>query len=431
MIGTRDRVPTDKSISVNADLEAHRQAAVASLGEFALRGASQDRLISHAVAACADLLPADFVKVLELLPGGRELLLRAGKGWNEGVVGLATVPNDAGSQAGFTLLEDEPVLVHDLELETRFTAPQLLTDHAVRSGISVVIRENGRPFGVLAVHSQIPGAFQESDAQFMRSLANVMGSAFQQRKSEDELRALAEISRVITSSTDIREVYAQFAALANELVPFDRLVIAIYDAEAETLTDQYAAGVEVAGWSEGNTHPLRGTALEAVVRERIPFIATGLDDSEPMEHPARPASAKVGLPAMLAVPLVSRDRVIGTLNLKAATPGAYIDADAALARQVADQIAGAIAASETSKRYRDLYDNAPDMYFSVDGASGRITRCNKTALDALGYSREEIIGMPVVDLYHPSSQDHYQQLITQFKQTGEIRGAELKVVRKD
>jgi len=50
----------------------------------------------------------EYSKVLELLPGDRGLLLRAGVGWREGLVGHATVSTVRESQAGYTLLSGDP-----------------------------------------------------------------------------------------------------------------------------------------------------------------------------------------------------------------------------------------------------------------------------------------------------------------------------------
>ena len=50
---------------------------------------------------------------------------------------------------------------------------------------------------------------------------------------------------------------------------------------------------------------------------------------------------------------------------------------------------------ELKDRYRDLYQNAPAMYFSLD-AEGRFLDCNDTLLGTLGYRREELIGQSYV-----------------------------------
>ena len=64
-----------------------QQAAVAQLGERALRGVELFTLMDEATALVAQTLGVEFCKILELLPDGTALLLRAGVGWKEGIVG--------------------------------------------------------------------------------------------------------------------------------------------------------------------------------------------------------------------------------------------------------------------------------------------------------------------------------------------------------
>jgi hypothetical protein len=60
---------------------ARQQEAVAELGELALRERDLQKVFQHATAALARTLEVEYAKVLELLPGGSEVLLRAGVGW--------------------------------------------------------------------------------------------------------------------------------------------------------------------------------------------------------------------------------------------------------------------------------------------------------------------------------------------------------------
>jgi two-component sensor histidine kinase len=120
-------------------------------------------------------------KILEFSDSAEQLVLRSGIGWAEGLVGRAEVGIERESQAGFTLIAGQPVLVDDLLSETRFSGPQLLHDHAVRSGISVVIPGfTSRPFGVFGIHARTVRAFDMTDAEFLQSLANIVAGAARQ-----------------------------------------------------------------------------------------------------------------------------------------------------------------------------------------------------------------------------------------------------------
>jgi GAF domain-containing protein len=123
-------------------IRARQQEAIAKLGELALREHDLDRVFADATATIAETLEIEHSKVLELRPGGADLLLRAGVGWQDGLVGKATVAAGQCSQAGYTLLSDVPVVAPDLREEQRFTGPPLLVEHGVVSGMSCVIRDS-------------------------------------------------------------------------------------------------------------------------------------------------------------------------------------------------------------------------------------------------------------------------------------------------
>ncbi len=90
-----------------------------------------------------------------------------------------------------------------------------------------------------------------------------------------------------------------------------------------------------------------------------------------------------------------------------------------------------LALKDSEAKYIDLYDNAPDMYVSVDAKTALVTQCNQTLARNLGYSREEIIGHPIFDLYHPDCMQEVQKAFQQFVESGEIHDKELILMRKD
>jgi PAS domain S-box-containing protein len=86
---------------------------------------------------------------------------------------------------------------------------------------------------------------------------------------------------------------------------------------------------------------------------------------------------------------------------------------------------------ESEARYADLYDNAPDMYSSVDAETARIRQCNQTLADKLGYLKEEIIGRPIFEIHHPDSMEAAKATFHSFLETGKVRDVELQLKRKD
>ncbi|MGQ0485320.1 MAG: sensor histidine kinase [Hyphomicrobiales bacterium] len=167
---------------VKSELELKRrlrqQKAIERFGSFALAEPDFQKIMQTAAETAADVLDVPLAEVLQFADTADHLILKAGTGWKEGLVGKAAVGIDNESQAGFTLLNGGPVVVRDLSTETRFDGPALLRDHHVRSGISVVIPgSEERPFGVFGIHTPQLRNFDQADVDFLLSLANIVANS--------------------------------------------------------------------------------------------------------------------------------------------------------------------------------------------------------------------------------------------------------------
>jgi PAS domain S-box-containing protein len=86
----------------------------------------------------------------------------------------------------------------------------------------------------------------------------------------------------------------------------------------------------------------------------------------------------------------------------------------------------------SEEQYRDLYEEAPDAYFSC-GVDGVIKRANRSATELLGYSHEKLVGKPVADLYAetPNGKPVAEGVFRRFKAGEEVHDQELEVKRAD
>ena len=174
-----------------------QKAALAEFGIEAFRTDDLDALLTRAAALAGQGLGVKRAKVLELLPPGDKLLIRAGIGWEPDVVGHATIDADRASPAGYALLTGEPVASEDLENDERFRCPEVLRRHGIRSAVNVIIRGNNGPFGVLEVDSQQTRRFTEDDANFLQSYANLLAAAIDRLRTHHRLAETAHQKDVL------------------------------------------------------------------------------------------------------------------------------------------------------------------------------------------------------------------------------------------
>ena len=85
---------------------------------------------------------------------------------------------------------------------------------------------------------------------------------------------------------------------------------------------------------------------------------------------------------------------------------------------------------ESEERYRDLYENAPDMYLSVN-KEGILTDCNETGARMLGCRKEEIIGKSLSDFFTKQSKKIHEKEFPALKDKKVHFDVEREFVRKN
>lgn len=169
------------------EVRARQQEVVAELGLSAIVANDLQEVLDLVVSTAAETLGVGFGKVLQLDAGGASFLLRAGVGWRDGLVGAAHIPVTE-TQGGYSLRTEAPIVVEDLREEERLQAPQLLLDHGVVSGMTVLIQTKHGPWGVLGVHSRSRRRFSTNDIHFLQAAANVLTAVLERERVEEELR---------------------------------------------------------------------------------------------------------------------------------------------------------------------------------------------------------------------------------------------------
>jgi two-component system cell cycle sensor histidine kinase/response regulator CckA len=294
------------------------------------------------------------------------------------------------------------------------------------------------------------------------SLSGLVGTIFDvtaQKRAEAELKikeetaerlareneVLAEISRIIGSTPDIREIYDRFAEEVRRLIPSDRTVITLHHVEKNLRTITYVSGLAVPGRHEDESLPLAGSVSEEIIHSRSGLLLTGPAEDINRRFPNFLPVLSAGIRSILVVPLISEDQVIGNLQFQSLTQGAYENRDLGLAERVGHQIAGAIANAQlladrerafkalrvSEERARTFLEDLPiGVSRTTPGPDGRYLIANRALVRLYGFdSLEELQRKTVADGYfQPQERKRFSEaLLAQ----GRVNGFELQVKRKD
>jgi two-component system, chemotaxis family, CheB/CheR fusion protein len=86
---------------------------------------------------------------------------------------------------------------------------------------------------------------------------------------------------------------------------------------------------------------------------------------------------------------------------------------------------------ESERKFQDLYNNAPDMYMSLDMRSGRIVEHNATFRRVTGFSAAEVEAMHALDLFATEVQDEARLMLASMRAGEPVNDMALRIRRRD
>ncbi|CAN5789541.1 hypothetical protein BH11BAC3_BH11BAC3_26610 [soil metagenome] len=86
--------------------------------------------------------------------------------------------------------------------------------------------------------------------------------------------------------------------------------------------------------------------------------------------------------------------------------------------------------AESENLYRYLYEFGNEMYISVSPKDGSILKCNETLCTTLGYTKKELIGRSVFELYYPEDVPKVKVAFENFLVDGLVKNEELRIQKK-
>jgi PAS domain S-box-containing protein len=161
------------------------QAALASLGQLAIKAETMEPLLRDAANILSRSLEADLVEILETASDGSTLRARAAVGICDELAG-ASLPADASSHAGFALQSRATVVSTDLAQEQRFQ-DRFLAAHRASCGVAVVIAGCHRPYGVLAVHWRAARRIRRTEVHFLEMASHTLAATLARHQAESKV----------------------------------------------------------------------------------------------------------------------------------------------------------------------------------------------------------------------------------------------------
>ena len=189
-----------------------QQAAIAQFGSFALRQRDLSKILAEAVRVCADGLNAPFSKVCQYRAKQNDLLIVAGYGWQDGVVGDVVSRADLSSPQGRAFTTGQPSICDDLQTGTYSDLPPFYAAHGIVSIIDVIIRgTDEQPYGILEIDNNRRHDYDQHDINFLTGFANVLAEAVSTASRGAALQVTVDVMKALVEEKD-RLLYEKNAA---------------------------------------------------------------------------------------------------------------------------------------------------------------------------------------------------------------------------
>jgi signal transduction histidine kinase len=237
------------------------------------------------------------------------------------------------------ILERAVVHIPDMELDPEFRHQALSRAIGFRSGLFVPMLREGVPIGVIVVARAEPGPFSDTHIELLKTFADQAVIAVENvrlftelqartgelRRSVEQLTALGEISRAVSSTLDVETVLTTIVSRASQLAGASGCSIYEYDEAAEQFELRATHNYDAEFVEAIRATPLRkGEGLMGRAAERRePLQVPDITAPGAYQSSVRDTLIRFGYGALLSVPLLRESQVIGSLSFTRKAPGAF------------------------------------------------------------------------------------------------------------
>jgi signal transduction histidine kinase len=275
---------------------------------------------------------------------------------------------------GRTILERAVVHIPDNEGDPEFQHQALSRAIGWRSGLFVPMLREGAPIGVIEVARSEAGPFSDNEIELLKTFADQAVIAVENvrlfkelqartgelTQSVEQLTALGEVSRAVSSTLDVETVLDTIVTRASQLAGAAGCSIYEYDEVAEQFELRATHNDDTAFVEALRAVPLaKGEGLmgrAAAMRE--PIQIPDITQPGAYQSSVRDTLIRFGYRALLAVPLLREDQIIGSLSFNRKAPGEFPPEVVDVLKTFATQSALAI---QNARLFREIADKSAQL----------------------------------------------------------------------
>jgi formate hydrogenlyase transcriptional activator len=258
--------------------------------------------------------------------------------------------------------QQRPAVISRLDQDTRVSGVQsLLSTRGFLSACTVPLTTAQRRLGSLHFAAVQPDAYSEEEVQFLSCVVEHVAVAVDNtlrhtalQREQERLQLLFELTNQVIAHAELREVLGVMTTRTRHVMRADVAVVVVPEADSGQLRVAALDGPR----DEGGLQEEALIAWEGTLPERVfrtgQRVAGTLDDLRQTGLGHDPVLAATGCQVGCVLPLVSRNRVLGTLGLGRRDAPAYTQDDVDFLLHVANRIALAVEHARASHQISAL-----------------------------------------------------------------------------
>jgi GAF domain-containing protein/anti-sigma regulatory factor (Ser/Thr protein kinase) len=277
-----------------------------------------------------------------------------------------------GTLVGRVALQRATVHIPDVTLDPDYQWSDGRWAGLLRTMLGVPLLHRGAVIGVIAVHRRMPQPFSQREIDLVTTFADqaviainnvglfeeVQARTAELQRSVSELQALSDVSHAVNSTLDLKTVLDTIVSKAVQLSATDAGAIYVYSnlRQKFRLRATYGMSQEMIDAVSLQHIGLGESYIGSAAHRREPLQVPDLADEPP--SPMRDLVLHAGYRALLVVPLLRSDRIVGALVVRREAPGLFpkstIELLKAFAAQSVLAIQNARLFSEIEQKSREI-----------------------------------------------------------------------------
>jgi formate hydrogenlyase transcriptional activator len=269
------------------------------------------------------------------------------------------------SPAGWVWKNQEPLVVNDLDRETRFSRPvKLVREYGVRSFCSMPLTTPRRRLGAFTLGNAAPNAYSSDQLEIQKLAASQVAVAVenalnyqdamelqqQVAHERDRMKLLLDVNNAVVSNLSLTELFKVIPSRVRLAMQCDGACLSLPDLQRQRLEIHGLDFPEGRGFLQEEMQiPIEGTSPGKAFRTGEPVLYETAPQA--LHKMALQINFQEGVQSGCFLPLIRGDRKLGVLHLLDRQPHRFSEADAEFLQQVSNQVAIAL---DNAMQYREV-----------------------------------------------------------------------------